>query len=439
MKISKIAAATLLSLSTLAASAEGYQINTLSARQNGMGHTGTAMKLGAESMIFNPAGLGFLDKTLEFQGSVTGIFAHATAKVNGVEYKTANDPSTPMAFNLGMSVYDNFKVGVSFYTPYGSGINWGDNWPGAVLNQRVALKAFTFQPTLAWRIIPGLSVGAVALKTKGNVNLDKGLVSEPSMNTVLGAMGNDYRFSDTPASINLQGKAAVTVGVNAGVMWDIDPRWTVGVSFRSKMNLKVKCGDASVRFANEMARQILESQLGILDKANFKASMPAAAVLNAGVAYKPIDKLVLAFDAQWTGWSAYKSLDIEFLSETLTPYNQYIAKNYSNSWTFHLGAQYDLTNRFQLRAGMMVDTTPVSKTHYNPETPGMTKIEPSVGFSFSPVKYFSIDASLLYVAGLGVDGASCTYSDLLLKRDMTFTADYKVHAWNPSIGFRVSF
>ena len=439
MKISKIAAATLLSLSTLAASAEGYQINTLSARQNGMGHTGTAMKLGAESMIFNPAGLGFLDKTLEFQGSVTGIFAHATAKVNGVEYKTANDPSTPMAFNLGMSVYDNFKVGVSFYTPYGSGINWGDNWPGAVLNQRVALKAFTFQPTLAWRTIPGLSVGAGAMVTFGNVNLDKGLVSETSMNTVLGAMGNDYRFSDTPASINLQGKAAVTVGVNAGVMWDIDPRWTVGVSFRSKMNLKVKCGDASVRFANEMARQILESQLGILDKANFKASMPAAAVLNAGVAYKPIDKLVLAFDAQWTGWSAYKSLDIEFLSETLTPYNQYIAKNYSNSWTFHLGAQYDLTNRFQLRAGMMVDTTPVSKTHYNPETPGMTKIEPSVGFSFSPVKYFSIDASLLYVAGLGVDGASCTYSDLLLKRDMTFTADYKVHAWNPSIGFRVSF
>lgn len=439
MKISKIAAATLLSLSTLAASAEGYQINTLSARQNGMGHTGTAMKLGAESMIFNPAGLGFLDKTLEFQGSVTGIFAHATAKVNGVEYKTANDPSTPMAFNLGMSVYDNFKVGVSFYTPYGSGINWGDNWPGAVLNQRVALKAFTLQPTLAWRIIPGLSVGAGAMVTFGNVNLDKGLVSETSMNTVLGAMGNDYRFSDTPASINLQGKAAVTVGVNAGVMWDIDPRWTVGVSFRSKMNLKVKCGDASVRFANEMARQILESQLGILDKANFKASMPAAAVLNAGVAYKPIDKLVLAFDAQWTGWSAYKSLDIEFLSETLAPYNQYIAKNYSNSWTFHLGAQYDLTNRFQLRAGMMVDTPPVSKTHYNPETPGMIKIEPSVGFSFSPVKYFSIDASLLYVAGLGVDGASCTYSDLLLKRDMTFTADYKVHAWNPSIGFRVSF
>ena len=268
-----------MAVSAFVMHAEGYQINTLSARQNGMGHTGTALKLGAESMIFNPAGLGFLDKTLEFQGSVTGIFAHASAEVGDKTYKTANDPSTPMAFNLGMSVYDNFKAGVSFYTPYGSGINWGDNWPGAVLNQRVALKAFTIQPTLAWRIIPSLSVGAGAMITFGNVDLDKGLVSESSMNTMLGMLGSDYRFSDTPASINLKGKAAVTVGINVGAMWDINEKWTVGASFRSKMNLKVKCGDASVRFGNEMARQILESQLGILDKANFTAAMPAAAIL----------------------------------------------------------------------------------------------------------------------------------------------------------------
>ena len=51
------------------AMAEGYQVNSLSARQNGMGHTGTALHLGAESMIFNPAGLGFMNKDLEFQAS----------------------------------------------------------------------------------------------------------------------------------------------------------------------------------------------------------------------------------------------------------------------------------------------------------------------------------------------------------------------------------
>ena len=234
--------------------AEGYQINTLSARQNAMGHTGTALKLGAESMIFNPAGLGFLDKTLDFQGSVTGIFANASATTpDGVTHKTSNDPSTPMAFNLGLKVYDNFKAGVSFYTPYGSGIKWGANWPGAVLNQKVSLKAFTVQPTLAWQIIPGLSIGAGAMITFGNVDLEKGLVPTESVNALLAMTGNDYRFTDTPASINLKGRAATTVGVNVGAMWDINSKITVGASFRSKISLKVKCGDAAVAYGNEIA------------------------------------------------------------------------------------------------------------------------------------------------------------------------------------------
>ena len=54
-------------------SAEGYQVNTLSARQNGMGHTGTALKLGAESNIFNPAGLAFMNGMIDLSGSVQCI------------------------------------------------------------------------------------------------------------------------------------------------------------------------------------------------------------------------------------------------------------------------------------------------------------------------------------------------------------------------------
>lgn len=439
MNFRNLIAAVFVAATSLCVYAEGYQVNTLSARQNGMGHTGTALKLGAESMIFNPAGLAFEKSTIDFQASVTGIFAHASATVDGTCYNTSNPASTPMAFNLGMKVYDNFAAGVSFYTPYGSGITWGDNWPGAVLNQSVDLKAFTIQPTLAWEIIPGLSVGAGAMITWGNVDLCKGLVTPGSLNALLAMMGNDYRFADTPASINLTGRAATTVGFNVGAMWDISSRVTVGVSYRSKMNLKVKSGDAALNYANEVARQLLQEKLNVLNEANFTAEMPAPAVLNFGVAYKPVDKLQLAADAQLTFWNVYKSLEIDFLSETLAPYNQHLTKDYSNSWTFRLGAQYSLTHRLDLRAGLMIDTTPVNKEYYNPETPGMTKIEPSVGFSFSPIKYFTIDASLLYVAGLGEDDASCPYADLLAGKTATFKADYRVHSWCPAIGFRVNF
>jgi len=439
MKITHLSALILFAASAIGANAEGYQVNTLSARQNGMGHTGTALKLGAESMILNPAGLAFEEHAIDFQGSVTGIFAHGTATVDNTKYKTSNGPSTPMAFNLGFKVYDNFAAGVSFYTPYGSGIKWGDNWPGAVLNQSVDLKAFTIQPTLAWEIIPGLSIGAGAMITWGNVDLNKGLVTDTSLNGLLASMGNPYRFEDTPASVNLVGRAATTVGFNVGAMWDISSKVTVGVSYRSKMTLKVKSGDASLRYANEVAQSLLQEKLNVLNEANFAAEMPAPAVLNFGVAYKPIEKLQLAADAQLTFWNVYKKLEIDFLSETLKPYNQNLTKNYSNSWTFRLGAEYELTERFDIRAGLMIDTTPVNDEHYNPETPGMTKIEPSVGFSFSPLKNFAIDASLLYVAGLGKDNASCTYPDFLSGSLAKFTADYKVHSWCPAIGFRINF
>ena len=420
---------------TAPAFAEGYQVNSLSARQTGMGHTGVALKLGSESMFFNPGALSFLDKNIDFNGSFTMIKPSITAKVpGGVKYENMSTYATPLAAHLGMKVYDNFAAGISFYTPYGSKIDWSDNWPGAELNQRVKLQIFTVQPTFSWKILPNLSVGAGIMVTWGNVDMSKGLVSGSSLDMMLQAMGNPYRFgSTTPASVGLKGNADVAVGANIGALWDINKKWTVGASWRSQQTMKVRSGEATVTYANDVARTILEQRLNMIHQANFKAQMPAPWVLNFGVSYRPIEKLVIAADAQLTGWHAYQHLDIEFLSEQVKPYDQHIDKNYKNSWTFKLGAQYDLTHRFHVRAGLIVDQTPVSKQHYNPETPGETKIEPSVGLSFYPVPQLSIDASVLYVHGIKTTG-TCTYPDLLLGKPSTFTAVYQVNAWAPSIG-----
>lgn len=439
--------------------AEGYQVNTLSAKQLGMGHVGVAMKLGAESMLFNPAGLAFSEKTLDLSGTFTGIKAIATAKVDGVDYKTRNGLSTPLALHASFRVYNNLQAGVSFFTPYGSSINWTDNWPGAVLNQKVNLATYTVQPTISWKITPRLSVGAGLMLTWGSVDLNKGLVSASSLDRLLTvlqatgmsqAMGLDpaYRFgTTTPASVNLNGTSDVALGLNIGAMYDISDRVTIGASFRSKMMMKVKAGEATVNYANEVARGILESDLNIINSANFAAEMPCPYVLNFGVRYRPTGRLTLALDAQLTGWHAYRQLNIDFLAEQLAPYDQHLTKDYRNAWAVKAGAQYTLTSRLDLRAGMMIDTTPVSNVHYNPETPGMTKVEPAVGFSFRPIGNFSIDVAFMYVAGLGENNATCSYTDLLAARnpalqlpaEAIFKADYKVKAFVPSIGLSYSF
>lgn len=260
---------------TLGANAEGYQVNTLSAKQLGMAHTGTAMHLGAESMYFNPAGMAFMDKTLDMSVSVTGIFADAKAVHDGIAYKTDNNASTPIMAAAGFRIFDSLKAGVAFYTPYGSSINWTDNWPGAVLNQSVDLKVYTLQPTLAWRIMPGLSVGAGITMSWGSVNLDKGLVSAATADRLSTALGVGPVFGNTtPASVNLNGDASLRVGFNVGAMWDINRRITVGASFRSQVMMKVKAGDATLTYAGEAARKLLGNTLDVLDRANFAAEMP---------------------------------------------------------------------------------------------------------------------------------------------------------------------
>ena len=59
------------------AAAEGFQVNAQSTKQAGMGHVGVAMKLGAESMHFNPAGLVFMDKDIHLSAGVAGVFTNA--------------------------------------------------------------------------------------------------------------------------------------------------------------------------------------------------------------------------------------------------------------------------------------------------------------------------------------------------------------------------
>lgn len=460
----KIIFSTLAFAASLTMMGEGYQVNTLSVKQEGMGHTGVAQKLGAESMIFNPAGMAFMDKTLDLSAGVTAIFSEATALHEGTKYETNNDASTPFQISGAFSIFDNLKAGVTINTPYGSGIDWSDNWPGAVLSQSVKLQVFNIQPTVAYKILPNLSVGAGLMIAWGSIDLNKGLVNSETFDKVLALnkVPAEYYFNGTtPASVNLKGNAEVAVGFNVGAMWDINDKITVGASYKSKMDMKVKAGDAKLTYANDFAKSQLSSITG-LDGANFAAQLPAVSQLTFGICYKPIDRLKLAFDAQLSGWSAYDKLEIDFLNEKLTGFNQNLTKNYSDAWAFRLGAEFAMTNRLDLRAGFIVDTTPVDENYFNPETPGMTRLLPCLGLSFRPTKNLSVDLAFTYVEGLSREGSN-SYTDLVAAQtyqtaleglgqdaanqiikqlggiEKTFSAKYDIKAFMPAIGLSYSF
>lgn len=442
----------------LSASAEGYQVNTFSSKQLGMGHAGVAMKLGAESILFNPGALAMSDKTFELSGSITAISADAWANSNGVKYETDNDISTPMNISSAFKIYDNFYGGIALFTPYGSGINWGEHWPGAVLNQNVKIKVFTVQPTVSWRPLKNLSVGAGLMINWGSVDLSKALLTGASLNPLLKAMGMPdeamYPSEAAPASVNLKGSSNLALGFSVGALWDINKQWSLGLSFRSRSLLTVEKGDARVSYSGA-AEEMLTPILDNLNNTNFHASLPAPYVLTLGTAFKPIDNVTIALDVQLNGWKTYKSLNIEF--DDLEDFNQSLTKNYKNCLTYHVGAQWGVTKRCDLRCGLMIDTNPCDKNFYNPETPGQLRIEPSVGLSFRPMKNLSIDLAFMYVHGCGTDNATGVYDNLVykvataaqmtpemlnalgIKPQGSFSADYKVRAYMPSFGLSYSF
>ena len=88
-------------LPTTYVAAEGYQVNAQSAKQAGMGHVGVAMKLGAESMHFNPAGMAYMDKTFNLSAGISGVFSNASYKSGDYKHHMESDPGTPLYVYAG--------------------------------------------------------------------------------------------------------------------------------------------------------------------------------------------------------------------------------------------------------------------------------------------------------------------------------------------------
>lgn len=445
--------------------AEGYQVNMLSAKQIGMGHVGTGMKLGAESIHFNPAGLVFMRGHVDLSVGLSAISATAKYDNEGYSAKTDNPLSTPLYAYAGLRVYDNLAVGIGLTTPYGNALKWPKYWQGSHLIQEIALKSFVLQPTVSYKITDKLSVGASLMLATGNVQLSRTIMSTsdfqgvgvmlnqllpanyPNKEQIIGTI-QDNQFP--PATATLEGKAQVHAGFNLGLFYDISEKVSVGVSYRSKITMKVDDGEAEMEYANRTVETLM-GQLGQLelngtrplavpkyDQGTFRAELPLPSNTNIGVSYRPNDRLELALDLQYVGWNAYDSLNVYFNEAELGIAPIKAEKNYKNTMIARVGAQYKTTERLFLRAGVYYDQTPIRENNFNPETPGMDKLGFSGGLSFSPYKNLQLDLAFLYIHGLSRDG-SYTQKNVLTQQPEVFSGHYKTTALSASIGIAYCF
>ncbi|MBR5856063.1 MAG: outer membrane protein transport protein [Bacteroidales bacterium] len=465
---------------SLPAFAEGYQVNSQSARQAGMAHTGVALKLGAESMLFNPAGMSFMDSKFDISLGVTGIVSKVKYQNGNNVTETENPLSTPLFGYIGYKPCKNLAFGVSITNPAGNSLVWPNSWAGSTIIQDISLKAFSVQPTVSYKFGNIVSIGAGLMIDFGSFNQNKALVPQGtfdqlgtlagSLSGMIPAMGAMAQMigslpqSDL-ANIELSGKSDISYGFNVGVMVNVSPKVTIGASYRSTVQMNVNGGEAKIIYANDAAKNVINTFAGInlqdlvsklpanmagaldltsiaaqqqqlkfmsaLDGAKFNASLPIPSILMAGVAYKPIEDLTLTGDFQYTGWKAYDELNVEF-DETTGNYTISSKKEYDNSYAIRIGGEYVISDLAAVRLGGYIDTTPVHTDNYNPETPGATTFGATAGATLSPVKFMAIDLTLAYLAGQKTYGS---YTD----GGVTFAGEYQKSAFIPAIGLRFKF
>lgn len=484
-----LAAATLVT----GAFAEGYQVNNMSARQTGMGHVGTAMKLNSESIFFNPAAASFQSSKFDISGGFTGILSNVRYRSlptlendyrRGPSEKSDNKLSTPLHVYFNYKPIDRLAVGVGFFTPYGSSMKWGDNWSGAHLVQEINLAAYTIQPTVSFKICDRLSVGAGLMISWGTFDLSRAMLTpetkaglitgmidpkiaqleglipslpadqQPAYQATLQELQGakaylDANMHNSIVSSKLEGDADVAVGVNAGILWDITDEWSLGMTWRSRMNMQVARGHATMHMDPTAAQLIAKLSalapgtelLPALDKGTFNAELPLPTVVTWGVSFRPTPKWEFAVDLQWSGWSAYKDLNVVFNEKKLGIKDIYSIKNYSNTLAFRFGGQYRATDFLTARMGMYVDESPVDSNYLNPETPSMTKVAYTAGLSLRPTKFMSVDLAYCYVSSADPErtGSYPVYSYKTGKLESVFSGNYQLHANVFSLGVRFQF
>ncbi len=368
----------LLALSSVAMYAGGYRVSIQGGKQLAMGHTGVAVVNSSEVLFFNPAGGSFLKDKFNISAGVGALIAKTKLQNSQYNFTAASDNiGTPFYLYANYKINNWLSAGLAVYTPYGSKVEWPQNWQGAYLVNNIDLKAIFVQPSVSIMFEDILSIGGGPIFATGSVKFNRNLTANAT-------------FGNTNLTLDAQGIS--DWGYNLGLMLKPIEQVTLGLNYRSKLNMTANDAPASYAGFPDFAASNFSGNY------TFSASIPLPAEITTGLSVQATKKLLLAFDWNHTKWSAYKSLDVAIKNTATGAISNSInARNYQDSNTYRFGAQYMINPRFTARAGYYIDNSPILDGYFAPETPRNTGTGYTGGLTFQVNKKLGVDLSVLYI------------------------------------------
>jgi long-chain fatty acid transport protein len=346
--------------------AGGFRVSLQGVKQLAMAHT-SAHAEDASVAFFNPAGISFIPAKLSVAAGGFGISNKITYQNTSTlqQTETDNPLGTPIYAAVAYKIMDNVSVGFSFSTPFGSTIEWPNEWEGKEIVQKLELKSYFFQPMISVKLAPWASFGASYIYAKGKVDWTKAL-------------------TQYGGQLNLLDDSATGHGFGFGFYFQPDNKWDVSLAYRSPVDMKAKEGKATFMVPSSL----LSNFNGGSD--NFKATLPLVDEYTVGVTYKVTPKWLISADYNYHGWERYSKLTLDF--NTVAAGNQpndptvsVSPKNFKNTSSVRIGTQYAFNDMIFGRLGWYYDQSPYADKDFIPETPSFDNyvITGGVGLKFN--------------------------------------------------------
>ncbi|HEX6589217.1 MAG TPA: outer membrane protein transport protein [Longimicrobiales bacterium] len=422
-----LAGAAVLAVPAVAA-AQGSAVYTQSACMNARNGAGIAAPCSDGSAVYyNPAALAVQNGAASVGATVieqSGTFTYDTSALE------IERPPRSIVVPHGYATWrpaERIGVGLGVWAPYGLSIDWpvcppdqsrcATNFEGRFVGYDQSLRALYFQPTVAYAVIPGLlSIGAGLDVVKGEVEIARridlaGQPAGPFLFRDLGIpRGTDF------ADARVKGDAWGFTG-HVGLLLELGA-FSFGARYLHSTRLDFE-GDAEFRqvatgrtigplppivpAAVSLDEFILAAgtfdEGGAAADQQFTASitMPAQAIVGVAVRLGPTMRIMA--DYQWTQWSAWDEVDVDF-SNDATP-DETLVFAYEDASTFRFGADYAYSDRITLRAGYTRAQPAAGPASVSPFLPDSERAFFSGGISFRASERLSVD-----VFGMGVDAAA---------------------------------
>lgn len=337
--------------------AGGFQINEHGARATGMAGA-FATSYAPISIFYNPAGIAYLKGTNLSLGT-TLIFPSARFR-GPYQFNTTQETKMLKQLFFPSNLYLTYTTelglafGIGVFNPYGLGSKWPEDWIGRAITVKSDLKTFYINPTIAFKALTDqLSIGLGFDYVYSTVELTRKITSfNPEVDVKLSGSGTG-------------------VGFNLGFLLKLDPV-SFGFSYRSEVKVKYS-GTADFKKPASLDP--------LLPGGNIKTSVRMPEIVMAGLGFST-ENVTLELGYQFTRWSSYDVLEIDFETETSAQTDQKLERYYKDASIYKAGIEYRFEN-FALRGGIAYDQNPIDDKYVEPSLPDADRWEFTVGAGYT--------------------------------------------------------